>query len=84
MKQLASKLNFRGSEATLTLAVLAGFVALTTTSSGGLSAPSMHGFFTYLCVPVLIGSSQMTVMAVGQLNLGDRRHRWCGDRDRPG
>lgn len=70
MTSLISKLNFRGAEATLTLAVLAGFIALTITSGGGLlSAPSLHGFFTYLCVPVLIGLSQMTVMAVGQLNL---------------
>ncbi len=70
MKALLSRLNLSNSDVTLTIAFIVGFLALTVTSAGGLLSPqSILGFFTYLCVPVLIGLSQMSVMAVGQLNL---------------
>lgn len=61
---------FSVSDATLTLLVIVGFAALTIATNGNmLSHQSLLSFFTYLCVPVLIGLSQMVVLAVGQLNL---------------
>lgn len=61
---------FSVSDATLTLLVIVGFAGLTIATSGNmLSHQSLLSFFTYLCVPVLIGLSQMVVLAVGQLNL---------------
>lgn len=58
------------SDATLTLLFIVGLAALTFATGGNmLSHQSILSFFTYLCVPILIGLSQMAVLAVGQLNL---------------
>jgi len=56
----------------LTLAVLAvvGFVALAIPTGGNLlSAGTLEAFFRFLAVPIVIGLSQMVVLAVGQMNL---------------
>lgn len=56
----------------LTLAVLAvvGFVALAIATGGNLlSAGTLEAFFRFLAVPIVIGLSQMVVLAVGQMNL---------------
>lgn len=70
MHSVASRLGLSGSDVTLTLIFIGGFIALTIASGGNLlSHQSLLSFFTYLCVPILIGLSQMVTLAVGQLNL---------------
>ncbi|WP_457973393.1 ABC transporter permease [Arthrobacter sp. D1-17] len=70
MKNLISKLPIHGSEGTLTLIVCVGFLILGISSGGSLfSQQGLLSFLAYLSVPILIGLSQMTVLAVGQLNL---------------
>jgi ribose transport system permease protein len=70
MKTLASRLPIQGSDLTLTLAMLAGFVVLAISSGGSIfSQQGILSFLTYLSVPILIGLAQMTVVAIGQLNL---------------
>lgn len=70
MKKLQNRINLSPSDATLTVLFLAGFVTLVIATGGNLlSQQSLLAFFTYLCVPILIGLSQMSVLAVGQLNL---------------
>ncbi|MEV4115710.1 ABC transporter permease [Nonomuraea sp. NPDC049695] len=55
-----------------TLAVLAavGFVALAVATDGNLlSRGTLDAFFRFLAVPIVIGLSQMVVLAIGQMNL---------------
>lgn len=61
------KLPIQGSDTTLTLITLAGFVVLGVSS--GVSQQGIQSFLTYLSVPILIGLAQMAVIAIGQLNL---------------
>jgi ribose transport system permease protein len=60
----------RRPEFTLALVALAGFVALAIATSGNLlSAGTLGAFFRFLAVPIVIGLSQMVVLAIGQMNL---------------
>lgn len=62
--------RLRGSDLTLTLIMIAGMIALGIASGGTFfSSNSIVNFLTYLSIPILIGLSQMCVLAVGQLNL---------------
>ena len=57
-------------EFTLALLAAAGFVALTVATGGGmLSSGTLGAFFRFLAVPIIIGLSQMVVLAIGQMNL---------------
>lgn len=70
MKNLIAKLPIQGSDGTLTMIVCVGFIVLGIASGGSLfSQQGLLSFLAYLSVPILIGLSQMTVLAVGQLNL---------------
>ncbi|MBV1851606.1 ABC transporter permease [Catellatospora tritici] len=60
----------RGSEFTLVTIALIGFVALTIATDGNmLTAGTLAAFFRFLAVPMVIGLAQMTVLAIGQMNL---------------
>ena len=60
----------RRPEFTLALVALAGFVALAVATGGNLlSAGTLGAFFRFLAVPIVIGLSQMVVLAIGQMNL---------------
>lgn len=60
----------RAPEFTLVCLAVAGFVALTIGSHGNLlAAGTLGAFFRFLAVPMVIGLSQMVVLAVGQMNL---------------
>lgn len=60
----------RRPEFTLALVALAGFVALAIATGGNLlSAGTLGAFFRFLAVPIVIGLSQMVVLAIGQMNL---------------
>lgn len=62
--------TLRSSEFTLGCVVVVGFVALTIATSGNmLSGPTLEAFFRFLAVPMVIGLSQMVVLAIGQMNL---------------
>lgn len=70
MKTLVARLGLSSTDVTLTILFAVGFLLLVVTTGGNLlSHQSLLSFFTYLCVPILIGLSQMSVLAVGQLNL---------------
>ncbi|MFD1547668.1 ABC transporter permease [Nonomuraea guangzhouensis] len=57
-------------EFTLALLAAAGFVALSVATGGGmLSSGTLGAFFRFLAVPIIIGLSQMVVLAIGQMNL---------------
>ncbi|MEU4230865.1 ABC transporter permease [Nonomuraea sp. NPDC026600] len=57
-------------EFTLALLAAAGFVALAVATGGGLlSSGTLGAFFRFLAVPIIIGLSQMVVLAIGQMNL---------------
>jgi ribose transport system permease protein len=67
---LGSRRFWRTPEASLAVIALAGFVALAIATGGNLlSAGTMGAFFRFLAVPIVIGLSQMVVLAVGQMNL---------------
>ncbi|MER6948258.1 ABC transporter permease [Nonomuraea sp. NPDC000554] len=58
------------SEFTLALLAAAGFVALAVATGGSLlSSGTLGAFFRFLAVPIVIGLSQMVVLAIGQMNL---------------
>jgi ribose transport system permease protein len=58
------------SEFTLAVLAIAGFVALAIASGGNLlSSGTLDAFFRFLAVPIIIGLSQMVVLAIGQMNL---------------
>jgi ribose transport system permease protein len=60
----------RTPEFSLAVIAAAGFVALAVATGGNLlSAGTLGAFFRFLAVPIVIGLSQMAVLAVGQLNL---------------
>jgi ribose transport system permease protein len=60
----------RRPEFTLALVALAGFIALAIATGGNLlSAGTLGAFFRFLAVPIVIGLSQMVVLAIGQMNL---------------
>lgn len=72
MTLTATSLSATSRKPELTLAVLAvaGFVALAIATGGNLlSAGTLEAFFRFLAVPIVIGLSQMVVLAVGQMNL---------------
>jgi ribose transport system permease protein len=55
---------------TLACLAVAGFAALTIGTHGNLlEAGTLAAFFRFLAVPIVIGLSQMVVLAVGQMNL---------------
>jgi ribose transport system permease protein len=61
---------WRTPEFTLGVIAAAGFVALAIATGGNLlSAGTLEAFFRFLAVPIVIGLSQMVVLAVGQMNL---------------
>ncbi|MEV4628036.1 ABC transporter permease [Micromonospora sp. NPDC049523] len=60
----------RRPEFTLAVIALVGFVALAVATGGNLlSAGTLGAFFRFLAVPIVIGLSQMVVLAIGQMNL---------------
>ena len=60
----------RTPEFTLAVIAAAGFVVLAIATGGNLlSAGTLGAFFRFLAVPIVIGLSQMVVLAVGQMNL---------------
>lgn len=64
------KIPLQGSDATLTIVFVVGFLALAATSGGSLlTRRAILSILTYLAVPILIGLAQMVVLAVGQMNL---------------
>jgi ribose transport system permease protein len=72
MTLTATSLSATSRKPELTLAVIAvvGFVALAVATGGNLlSAGTLEAFFRFLAVPIVIGLSQMVVLAVGQMNL---------------
>ncbi|WP_127502922.1 ABC transporter permease [Actinoplanes solisilvae] len=72
MTLTATSLSATSRKPELTLAVIAvvGFVALAIATGGNLlSAGTLEAFFRFLAVPIVIGLSQMVVLAVGQMNL---------------
>ena len=70
MKQFFERIGLASSGGTLTVIFIVGFLGLAIATGGNLfSHASILSFFTYLCIPILIGLSQMAVLAVGQLNL---------------
>ncbi|GIE30401.1 ABC transporter permease [Actinoplanes italicus] len=61
---------WRTPEFTLGVIVATGFLALAFATGGNLlSAGTLEAFFRFLAVPIVIGLSQMVVLAVGQMNL---------------
>jgi ribose transport system permease protein len=61
---------WRTPEFTLAVIAVVGFVALAVATGGNLlSAGTLGAFFRFLAVPIVIGLSQMVVLAVGQMNL---------------
>ena len=67
---LASRRFLRTPEFSLAVLAVAGFVVLAIATGGNLlSAGTLGAFFRFLAVPIVIGLSQMVVLAVGQMNL---------------
>jgi ribose transport system permease protein len=66
----SSRRFLRTPEFSLAVLAVAGFVALAVATGGNLlSAGTLGAFFRFLAVPIVIGLSQMVVLAVGQMNL---------------
>lgn len=62
--------SLRSTAVVLAGIALVAFVALAVTTGGNLVEPgTLRAVFQYLAVPVVIGLSQMAVLAVGQMNL---------------
>lgn len=62
--------SIKGTDATLIVISIVGYLALTIYSRGDfLSSNSVRTFLTFLAVPILIGLAQMVALCVGQLNL---------------
>lgn len=60
----------RGSDLTLLVIAIAAFTVLAATTSGNLlTGDTLRALFQYLAVPILVGLAQMSVLAVGQMNL---------------
>ncbi|MEV5752783.1 ABC transporter permease [Actinoallomurus sp. NPDC052308] len=60
----------RAPEFTLVCLAVAGFVALSIATHGNLlQGGTLGAFFRFLAVPIVIGLSQMVVLAIGQMNL---------------
>jgi ribose transport system permease protein len=60
----------RAPEFTLACLAAAGFVALSVATNGNmLSGGTLSALFRFLAVPLVIGLSQMVVLAIGQMNL---------------
>lgn len=67
---LSSRRFLRTPEFSLAVLAVAGFVVLAIATGGNLlSAGTLGAFFRFLAVPIVIGLSQMVVLAVGQMNL---------------
>jgi ribose transport system permease protein len=65
-----SRRYLRTPEFTLAVIAVAGFAALAAATGGNLlTAGTLGAFFRFLAVPIVIGLSQMVVLAVGQMNL---------------
>jgi ribose transport system permease protein len=59
-----------GTEFTLAVVGLLGFVALAVGTGGNLlSRGTLAALFQFLAVPIVIGLAQMVVLAIGQMNL---------------
>jgi ribose transport system permease protein len=60
----------RAPEFTLSCLAVVGFAAMTWATHGNmLSGDTLSVFFRFLAVPIVIGLSQMVVLAIGQMNL---------------
>ncbi len=60
----------RAPEFTLVCLAAAGFVGMTIATHGNMvSGGTLEVFFRFLAVPIVIGLSQMVVLAIGQMNL---------------
>src|SRR5215475_13263091 len=60
----------RAPEFTLVCLAVAGFVGMTIATHGNMvSRETLEVFFRFLAVPIVIGLSQMVVLAIGQMNL---------------
>ena len=60
----------KAAEFTLVCLALAGFIGMTIATNGNMvSGGTLEVFFRFLAVPIVIGLSQMVVLAVGQMNL---------------
>ena len=67
---LSSRRFLRTPEFSLAVLAVVGFVVLAIATGGNLlSAGTLGAFFRFLAVPIVIGLSQMVVLAVGQMNL---------------
>jgi ribose transport system permease protein len=66
----SSRRFLRTPEFSLAVLAVVGFVVLAIATGGNLlSAGTLGAFFRFLAVPIVIGLSQMVVLAVGQMNL---------------
>jgi ribose transport system permease protein len=62
--------SMRRTEAILAILAAVGFVALASTTGGNLlQQGTLRAVFQFLAVPMVIGLAQMSVLAVGQMNL---------------
>ena len=62
--------TLHGTEATLAVICVVGFVALAATTHGNLlHSDTLRAVFQFLAVPILVGLAQMVVLGVGQMNL---------------
>ena len=62
--------SMRRTEAILAILAAVGFVALAATTGGNvLQQGTLRAVFQFLAVPMVIGLAQMSVLAVGQMNL---------------
>ena len=60
----------RGTDFTLIVIAVVGFVVLASTTGGNLlTGNTLKALFQFLAVPILVGLAQMAVLAVGQMNL---------------
>jgi ribose transport system permease protein len=60
----------RGTDFTLIVIAVVGFVVLASTTGGNLlTGSTLKALFQFLAVPILVGLAQMAVLAVGQMNL---------------
>jgi ribose transport system permease protein len=68
--RLRAQTFLRGTDFTLIVIAVVGFVVLASTTGGNLlTGPTLKAVFQYLAVPILVGLAQMAVLAVGQMNL---------------
>jgi ribose transport system permease protein len=67
---LRARTFIRGTDFTLVVIAVVGFIVLASTTGGNLlTGSTLTAVFQYLAVPLLVGLAQMAVLAVGQMNL---------------